>query len=337
MTAPILPKVSVVIPLYQTERYIAETLQSVLAQTLADFEVIVVDDGSSDRGPAIARAVGDARVRVVRQNNRGLAGARNTGIRNARGRYIALLDADDLWEADKLARHVAAMDADPAVGVSFSASRLVDDDGADIGMIQSPAGRVFDAASIFCRNPIGNGSAPVLRREALSAIAYEDERLNRTCWFDESFRQSEDIECWTRIAATTPWTFHYIDAPLTRYRVNAGGLSANVAPQLATWQRFRAKVAVYAPALNAAHGDRAEGYQLRYLARRAVRSGDAKTASEMIVRALKLAPRMIVEEPVRTLSTVAAALIQRAMPKAVFQTAERCAAGLVRAVPGLRM
>ena len=111
MTAPTLPTVtlptvSVVIPLYQTERYIAETLQSVLAQTLADFEVIVVDDGSSDRGPAIARAVGDARVRVVRQNNRGLAGARNTGIRNARGRYIALLDADDLWEADKLARHV---------------------------------------------------------------------------------------------------------------------------------------------------------------------------------------------------------------------------------------
>jgi glycosyltransferase involved in cell wall biosynthesis len=332
-----MPTVSVVIPLYQTERYIAETLRSVLAQTFASFEVVVVDDGSADRGPVIAGSTGDPRVRVVSQENRGLAGARNTGIRHARGRYIALLDADDLWEADKLARHVAALAADSTVGVSFSASRLVDDDGHDIGMIQSPAGRVFDAASIFCRNPIGNGSAPVLRREALDAIAFEDARYGRTCWFDESFRQSEDIECWTRIAATTPWTFHYVDAPLTRYRVNAGGLSANVAPQLATWQRFRAKVAVYAPALDQAHGDRAEGYQLRYLARRAVRSGDAKTASEMITRALRIAPGIVMEEPVRTLSTVAAALIQRAMPKPVFQAAERIAASLVRAVPGLRM
>jgi hypothetical protein len=331
------PLVSVVIPLYQTERYIAETLASVLAQTFTDFEVIVVDDQSSDGGPALARSTGDARVRVVRQVNRGLAGARNTGIRNARGRYIALLDADDLWEADKLARHIEALDADPAIGVSFSASRLIDEDGHDIGMIQSPAGRAFDAASIFCRNPIGNGSAPVLRRAALDAIAYEDVQLGRTCWFDESFRQSEDIECWTRIAATTPWLFHYVDAPLTKYRVNASGLSAHVAPQLATWQRFRAKVAVYAPALDAVHGNRAEAYQLRYLARRAVRSGDAATASDMIIRALKLAPQIVTEEPVRTLSTVAAALIQRVMPKAVYDSAERLAASMVRAVPGLRM
>jgi glycosyltransferase involved in cell wall biosynthesis len=337
MSASPLPTVSVVIPLYQTERYIAETLQSVLAQTFKDFEVIVVDDGSTDRGPGIARAVTDPRVRVITQINRGLAGARNTGIRNARGRYIALLDADDLWEADKLARHVAAMEADPAIGISFSSSRLIDEDGRDIGMIQSPATMNFDLGTILCRNPVGNGSAPVLRRETFDAIAYDDAAAARTFWFDESFRQSEDVECWTRIAVTTKWTFHYIDAPLTKYRVNSTGLSANVGPQLATWRRFRAKVATYAPDLDQAHGDRAEAYELRYLARRAVRSGDAKTASDMMLQALKLAPRIVLEEPVRSLSTITAIALRRAMSPSVFDATERFATLMARNIPGLRI
>ena len=113
----------------------------------------------------------------------------------------------------------------------------------------------------------------MIRRETLDAIAFNDPTLGRTCWFDESFRQSEDIECWlTRIAATTPWQFRCVPRPLTDYRITGAGLSANIEKQLATWRRFRAKVADYAPALERHSGDRAEAYQLRYLARRAVRS-----------------------------------------------------------------
>ena len=257
------PLVSVVIPLYQTERYIADAMRSVLAQTFEDFELIVVDDGSRDRGPEIAAGFADARVRLVGQANRGLAGARNTGIRLARGRYIALLDADDCWAPDKLARHVAVMQGNPAIGLSFSASRLIDGEGRPLGLVQSPSRPGCAAADIFCRNPVGNGSAPVIRRAALDAIAFHDAERDRLCWFDESFRQSEDIECWTRIAATTPWTFAYVDGALTDYRVTLGGLSANTSAQLATWRRFRAKVASYAPGLEAEHGDLAEAYQLR--------------------------------------------------------------------------
>jgi glycosyltransferase involved in cell wall biosynthesis len=332
-----LPTVSVVIPLYQTERYIAETLQSVLAQTYTDYEVLVVADGSTDRGPGIARGFTDPRIRVITQANRGLAGARNTGIRNARGRYIALLDADDLWDADKLARHIAVLDANPSVGLTFCSSRLIDENGADIGMIQSPANTNFDLGTLLCRNPVGNGSAPVLRRATFDAIAYEDAATARTFWFDETFRQSEDVECWTRIAATTPWQLFYIDAPLTKYRVVSTGLSANVLPQLATWRRFRAKVATYAPALDAAHGDRAEAYELRYLARRSVRSGDAKTASDMMLQAVRLSPRIMFEEPVRSLSTVVAIALRRALSPGVFQSVENFAITLARNVPGLRI
>lgn len=339
------PCVSVVIPLYQTQRYIAEALASVLVQTFTDFEVLVIDDGSSDGGPAIARAIPDPRVRVITQINRGLAGARNTGIAQARGEFVAFLDADDLWQPTKLARHAAHLKANPEIGVSFSASRFIDDDGAPIGLIQKPTGTRYDASDIFCRNPVGNGSAPVIRRTALDAIAVYDPRFERICWFDESFRQSEDIECWTRIAATTPWRFGYIDAPLTDYRVNTTGLSANTTKQLETWQRFRAKVASYAPHLAAAHGDRAQAYQLRYLARRAVRGSAAiqpvnaatSPAFSMMCQALRLHPRLVVEEPARTLVTLAASLAQQLLPQSLFERGSAWAIARAARVSGLRV
>jgi glycosyltransferase involved in cell wall biosynthesis len=325
-------KVSVVIPLYQSERFISETIKSVLGQTFPDFELIVVDDGSSDRGPALVAAMDDPRIRLIRQENRGLAGARNSGVRHARGDYVAFLDADDLWTPTKLQRHVEQLDKDSSIGVSFSASALMNDEGKDIGLVQKPRGCAFDVDSIFCRNPIGNGSAPVIRRTTLDAIAFFDEARGRLCWFDESFRQSEDIECWTRIAATTDRRFGYVDAALTRYRVNREGLSANVDAQLATWRRFRRKVAAYAPALEARAGDLAEAYQLRYLARRAIRSSQFAQALKLVWAALRLEPRILTAEPTRTLTTLAAGLVGIVLPAAVLdrmtRVTMRCAAGM---------
>ncbi len=325
------PKVSVIIPLYQTEHFIAQTIRSVLDQTLRDYELIVVDDGSSDRGPQIAASFQDPRIKVVSQENRGLAGARNTGIREARGDYLAFLDADDLWQPEKLMAHLALLESRPDVGVTFSQSELIDDDGQSLGLYQRPRNSPFDAQHIFCRNPVGNGSAPVIRRAALEAVAFEDEALGRTCWFDESFRQSEDIECWTRIAVTGQWGFALVDAPLTRYRVSTGGLSANLDRQLATWRRFRAKVRAYAPELDANAGNSAEAYQLRYLARRAVRSADCKAALTLIWQALRLCPGIVWEEPARTSITLAAAIARRILPESLFGWMERRAMAVIKA------
>ncbi len=327
------PRVSVIIPLYQTERYIAETLASVCAQSFNDFEVIVVDDGSRDRGPDIARAVHDPRIRVVTQINRGLAGARNTGIREARGTYIALLDADDRWHREKLARHVALLDARPEVGLSYSASRLIGDKGEDLGLSQWPQRRTTRAADVFCRNPVGNGSAPVLRRAALDAIAFWDSSIQRTCWFDESFRQSEDIECWTRLAAMTSWQLALVPFTLTDYRVNTSGLSANTGKQLETWRRFRAKVRGYAPALEAAHGNLAEAFQLRYLARRAVKGGDGREALRLMHASLGIAPAVVLVEPVRTTVSYMAALAGVALPPSVIDQLTARMTGVAHPAP----
>jgi glycosyltransferase involved in cell wall biosynthesis len=331
------PSVSVVIPLYQTERYIAETLASVLAQTYTNFEVVVVDDGSHDRGPEIARATGDARVRVVTQLNRGLAGARNTGIRESRAPFIALLDADDLWAPTKLERHVAHLSANPHVGISFSNSALIDEVGRDVGLIQAPAGRVIDAEEIICSNPVGNGSSPVIRRAVFDEIAFHDPRFDRVCWFDESFRQSEDVECWTRMATQTAWEFAGVAEPLTRYRLVASGLSANVEKQLGTWLTFRAKLKSYAPALEGRAGDRAEAYQRRYLARRAVRSGEGRVALRMITKAFALHPRIITEEPLRTAVTACASLASALLPRSFYEICQKRAVAIMTSVPGLRV
>ena len=106
--------VSCVIPVFNGERYLAMAIESVLAQTFPNMEVIVVDDGSSDRSPEIARSFGD-RVTCVRQDNSGASAARSTGIRHASGTFVGFLDADDLWEPTKTARQVERLSGDPNI------------------------------------------------------------------------------------------------------------------------------------------------------------------------------------------------------------------------------
>lgn len=325
------PVFTVVVPLYNAERYIAATLDSVLAQSFADYEVVVVNDASTDGGPAIVERymARDARVRMVVQENRGLAGARNSGIRAARGKYIALIDADDLWLPEKLALHVRHLDASPDVGLSFAPSLFIDERGAALGLAQTPKLTGIDSEHVFCRNPVGNGSAAVLRRAALDDVAFEIDAPEgrRTCWFDESFRQSEDIELWTRLAATTRWRIEGIAPALTLYRVNDGGLSANVEKQLATWRRFRDKLQGIAPALVAAAGRRSEAYQLRYLARRAAISGQGALGLRLVLGGLASYPAMLREEPKRTVLTLGFAAAATVLPSGLFQGVKRAMFG----------
>ncbi|WP_236638622.1 glycosyltransferase family 2 protein [Mangrovicoccus ximenensis] len=165
-----MPEASIVVPAYNAAATLRETLESLLAQTHPDFEIVVVDDGSTDCSAAIARSFGDRRIRLVQQRNRGLAGARNSGIAAARGRYVGFCDADDLWRPGKLAAHAAHLAANPQVGLSFSGSELIDGAGRTLRVAQKPRLTGITAAHVYRRNPVGNGSAPVMRREALDDI-----------------------------------------------------------------------------------------------------------------------------------------------------------------------
>lgn len=113
-----LPLVSTVIPCHDGERYVAEAIRSAIGQACSPHEILVVDDGSEDASADVVRGFGDA-VRLLQQPRRGAATARNLGARHASGRYLAFLDADDLWPADALARLLAVLEADPALGIAF--------------------------------------------------------------------------------------------------------------------------------------------------------------------------------------------------------------------------
>lgn len=315
------PLVSVVIPAFNAARFLPGSIPSVLAQTWTDFELIVVDDGSTDTTAACVQAFDDPRIRLVSQANRGLAGARNGGIREARGIYIAFLDADDLWHPEKLARHVAHLRSQPSVGVSYSASALMDDQGHDMRLMQKPKLHGVTARDVFLRNPVGNGSAPVIRRQTLDDIAFSAPTGAPGEWwyFDERFRQSEDIECWLRIALCTSWRFEGLAQPLTLYRVNAGGLSAALDKQYATWQAVVEKTRSIAPYFVAHYESRARAYQLRYLARRALSLQDPLSAGRLLVRAMRSFPGIWREEPARTGLTLAAVAAMACLPALLYR------------------
>ena len=321
-------KVTVIIPAYGVERYIAATIRSVLAQTYRNFELLIIDDGSPDRSVELCRQFTDPRIRILRQSNRGPAAARNLGIRQATGAYIALLDGDDLWEPEKLEKHVAHLENQPEVGVSFCRSTLIDEAGKPLGIYQVIT-KLNDVTplDLLCRTPIGNGSVPVMRREVLQAIQYIDPTTGEFCYFnpDRQLHPSEDVECWMRIALKTNWKIVGIPEALTLYRVNSKGCSANLWKKLQSWEKMLAEVRSYGAGQTRQYNAPAMSYQFRHLARRAVTLRDGAIAVQMIHRSLFAYPQILQEEAVRTLQTLIAAYLVWLLPDRFYQRFEAAA------------
>jgi glycosyltransferase involved in cell wall biosynthesis len=325
-------KVSVIIPVYKAEKFVAETLRSLLAQTYENFEAIIVDDGSPDRSIEVCRQFHDPRIRIIQQVNQGLPGARNTGIRHAKGDYIAFLDADDLWLPDKLEKHVRHLNQSPQVGVSFSYSAFINEKSKYTGLYQVPRRiKGITPAYVLCRNPVGNGSAAVLRRETLEDIVFYDRIFGKreAYYFDEHLRfekaDATDLECWTRIATTTDWQLEGIPEALTLYRINSGGLSANAMIQYRAIEKVIEKCCAIAPDLLGGSENLAKAYYKRYVARRAVTLRDGVLAVEMVNQAIRQDWRILLEEPHRTLLTILAAYLLRFTPVQLYRQAEALA------------
>lgn len=301
-------RAAIVVSAYNTLSTLPETVESLLAQTFDDFEVVIVDDGSSDGTAKWVLSHPDPRLRLVRQVNRGLSGARNGGIAATTSEYVGFCDGDDLWEPEKLAEHVAFLDANPDVGLTYSGSALIDAESNPIGLYQTPKADDVSARDVLLRNPVGNGSAPVIRRACLNEILFRRDGETRDFWFDESFRQSEDIECWLRIALTTNWRIAGTSEPLTRYRIIASGLSANLIKQFETWSRVMDRITEIAPDFAQANVPAARAYQLRYLARRAITLGSGITALSLMLKSFGSSRHPVVHEPIKTFMTLGAAL-----------------------------
>jgi len=186
------PRVSVIIPTYNRGWTIERTVDSVLAQTFRDFELIVVDDGSQDDTADILAGYGTD-IRVIRQPNAGVSAARNTGIRAAGGEFIAFLDSDDYWLPEKLHVQIAYLDAHPAA-VICQTEEIWIRNGKRVNpkkVHKKPSGRIFRASLALC---LVSPSAVMLRRELFDEIG----------GFDETLPACEDYDIWLRISAHYP-------------------------------------------------------------------------------------------------------------------------------------
>ena len=210
------PLVSVITPAYNAARFIGRTLGALRAQTFFDFEAIVVDDGSTDAtaDETLAAIAGDPRFRLIRQPNAGVAVARNRALSLARGRYVANLDADDLWAPTFLERTVAALEgAGEAATFAFARSLWIDSDDVQIGGEPPRLEAPVDYREILVRNPVGNGSAALMRRSAVAKAGGYDAGLVR------DFGQTEDWQLLLELAAQGPVLV--VEAPLVLYRIHA--------------------------------------------------------------------------------------------------------------------
>jgi glycosyltransferase involved in cell wall biosynthesis len=211
------PLVSVVIPVFNGERTIAATLASVLVQTHRELEVIVVDDGSTDATLQIVAEAGDERVRIVRQARRGVSSSRNRGVAEARGEYVAFIDADDLWTAGKLESQVAALRENPAAAVAYCWTDYVDPDGRAVGRAERVTHQGWVRQALLRRFFLESASNAMVRRSALLAAGGFDERRSR----------GEDWDLFLRIAEVHP--FVLVREVGLLYRTGGASLTADVA------------------------------------------------------------------------------------------------------------
>lgn len=209
-------EVSVVIPAYNAMAYLPETIATVLNQTYTDFEVIVVNDGSTDNTQEWVSQIEDSRVKLVSQENRGLAGARNRGIEESQGKYLAFLDADDLWSPTKLAQQFQVLDNHPEIGVVYTWVAYVDEQGKSTGRIvqNQQEGHIWQ--KLTESNLVECGSVAMVRRECFDRCGVFDRNLG-------SF--VEDWDMWLRIA--NYYQFKVVKQPLVSYRQIASSASRN--------------------------------------------------------------------------------------------------------------
>jgi len=205
------PRVSVIIPAYNAAATLVATLDSVLNQTFKDFEIICVDDGSTDATLPIIKEYGDS-VRLLEQANNGPAAARNNGARNSSGEYLAFLDADDIWAPEFLARSVATLDVDPNLSLVYCNCALADSDGLPLDT--SLVGNGFDHAPSL--NELLTQLWPIMPSAAVvRRSAYDKCGGYRDALKGASFR-FEDVDFWIKMREQGP--FSYIDEPLITWR-----------------------------------------------------------------------------------------------------------------------
>jgi len=226
-----MPKVTVIIPTYNRADYVCEAIDSVLTQTFTDYEIIVVDDGSTDNTADLLRPLAEqGLIRYIFQENRGESAARNQGIAVASGEYIAFLDSDDLFLPTKLEKQVSYLDTHPDIALVHSWYAKFEDGGRDLGIRDTSRlnGWIYPAYLL---------DWSVLM--VVPAVMVRSSVLEQVGGFDETIRWGPDLDMWRRI--TRKFRIAVIPDVLCKIRVHPGNISADKISAVASFERYLQK------------------------------------------------------------------------------------------------
>jgi hypothetical protein len=214
-----MPLISVIIPVHNGERTISATLDSVLQQTFPDFELIIINDASTDKTLEIISEYADPRLSIFSRSYQSAAVSRNQGLNQVRGEYIAFLDADDLWTPDKLESQLQALKDHPEAAVAYSWTDYIDEVGNKLypGSYLTLNGRVYP--QLLVRNFLESGSNPLIKHQALIDVG----------GFDESLQGGQDWDLYLRLAAL--YSFVAVPQVQIYYRVSRDSISSNLSRQ----------------------------------------------------------------------------------------------------------
>lgn len=278
------PKVSVIMPCYNQARFVGEAIQSVLNQTYQDFELIVVDDGSTDGSHDIVAAIGDRRIRYHYQSNQGLAAARNAALCLARGEFVAFLDADDLFLPEKLTLQVQALDNQPEVGLVAGGYLFVDELGKPLAERRPWCYRPHLDLSTWLRD------CPVI----VNAVLVRREWLKHVGGFDPALRRVEDWDLWLRMAyrgCRMVWTPHVVCA----YRMHGEQMVRDGRSQKETTLAIMDKFFAQPDLPTELRRERQQAYAAAYLsgAFREYGADQVDSATQSLAKAIQLMPALM--------------------------------------------
>ncbi len=277
------PAVTVVIPAFNVAAYIRDAVESALAQTVSNIEVIVVDDGSVDGTAERLEGLNDPRLQILRQPNGGLAAARNVGTSAASSELVAFLDGDDLWLPHKLEHHLDSFAVHPEADVTYSLSKTIDDHDREIRFVVPHRGGPVSYRELLLENVLRNGSASGIRRRV----------FEETGLFDPHLVASTDLDMWLRIAAFRPGNIICIPKCLTLYRRRAGQTTADWRRMKTAWFQVLDKARERTPALVREIEPQASSDKHVYFAYLNYERGDYGAAFGLLWQSFKFSPSMV--------------------------------------------
>jgi glycosyltransferase involved in cell wall biosynthesis len=270
------PTVSVIIPTYNRANLIEKAIRNVLNQTYQDFEIIVIDDGSTDNTREIIRSFNDKRVKYIKKykKNKGISVARNVGIKMARGKYFALLDSDDEWLPEKLDKQIKILqDGSSELGVVYSNLCYIDENGKNMNKLRNPKKEGYIYEDLLGENYVGPPSTLLIRKECFHKVGLFDNLLNAM----------EDWDMWIRIAKY--YRFSLIKIPLVKYRLHSNQLSINLRVKNIAANRILVK---YANELEIRRGAHSKHYF--YMGNRFCHMEKTKEGQRYLLKAISLCP-----------------------------------------------